>query len=230
MLSRDDWYDDTLWHSQGILGEMLCEIRDTYLQNHPETIIQELEYFNRPRLRDEKLHISVQDCVIPTPSSLLHKSNSHPELRSLHGVPLTQVLAQRSAHIQLKSGSPSTGSTPNLQTLPAVPSKYPVLNPQPMDTPVSGTLSGSQTTSTPQSLQAVPPKQLASSSRPVDSTARYDDPNTIDTLPAASMTLTPTQNALWNLSQSGPCEMVLNKHSQEECSHLLHDIAATAPT
>ena len=121
VLSRDDWYDDTLWHSQGILGEMLCEIRDTYLQNHPETIIQELEYFNRPRLRDEKLHISVQDCVIPTPSSLLHKSNSHPELRSLHGVPLTQVLAQRSAHIQLKSGSPSTGSTPNLQTLPAVP-------------------------------------------------------------------------------------------------------------
>ena len=48
VLSRDDWYDDTLWHSQGILGEMLCEIRDTYLRNHPDTVVQPLVYAKRP--------------------------------------------------------------------------------------------------------------------------------------------------------------------------------------
>ena len=99
VLSGDDWFDQTLWHSQGILGEMLCEIRDTYLQNHPGTIIQELVY----RKKQVKPVYSEQRTpnLLPVKDAMI-RSMSHPELGSLPGIPANSSFTHE------------MGSTPNL--------------------------------------------------------------------------------------------------------------------
>ena len=89
VLSRDDWYDHTLWHSQGILGEMLCEIRDTYLREHPDIQVQELNYTKKPTvIPQSKAHVADSKGTLPfNLSSPLHRSQSCTELNTLQGVP-----------------------------------------------------------------------------------------------------------------------------------------------
>ena len=104
VLSRDDWHDESLWHSQGILGEMLCDIRDTYLNLHPDTVVQELVY--------PKKFIKPQHTAEASPRNSpviesLQRSRSQPELATLAGVPLSMPSP-------LTKPTPTTGSTPNL--------------------------------------------------------------------------------------------------------------------
>ena len=80
VLSRDDWHDSTFWHSQGILGEMLCEIRDTYLQNHPEVKVPELHYAPKPILNSqtESARPASKGLLPASLTAPLHRSQSYP--------------------------------------------------------------------------------------------------------------------------------------------------------
>ena len=122
-LARDDWHDDTLWHSQGILGEMLCEIRDDYLYKYPDTVVQELVYRNTQSSALKIDHFN----SYPTPSSAtLIRSNSQPELGALIGVPPTMTEMRSTPNLALAQSSfqtPTPPSSPKVYELQGVPSE-----------------------------------------------------------------------------------------------------------
>ena len=113
--------------SQGILGEMLCDIRDTYLSNHPETIVQELVYRTKqpsPVKPDHRI-------TNLTPSrDVLIRSTNQPELGSLIGVSRSTNEMGSTPNLALRIPSSSQLSLPaqnfNEQELHGVP--HDVLN------------------------------------------------------------------------------------------------------
>ena len=105
VLSRDDWYDTTLWDSPGILGEMLTEIRDTYLSKHPNLDVQPLVYGNKStQVRKHSSNFTVSH---PADNSL-PRSRSNPDISGLRGVP--SPLETRS----ITETMSDTSSQPNL--------------------------------------------------------------------------------------------------------------------
>ena len=123
VLARDDWHDDTLWHGQGILGEMLCEIRDKYLLDHPNIEIQELVYPNRSQntqvINNNRQSKGNRALHLP---STFQRSQSYPELSILQGVPNSYQQTNSLAPNSHLSDHKHLGSSPNLRELPAVPS------------------------------------------------------------------------------------------------------------
>ena len=108
VLSRDDWHDATLWDSQGILGEMLTEIRDTYLDAHPHVQVLPLTY--KTRLQ--------QKVPMDRPNAFATSSNSYDEM-DVSGVPPPTPVAEQNRPMG-EFPMPSR-SNPEISKLPGVP-------------------------------------------------------------------------------------------------------------
>ena len=110
VLSRDDWHDITLWESQGILGEMLTEIRDSYLGTHPNVQVQPLSYEKKiPHTASSNDFGRGQ--TLSAPMENLYRSRSNPDVPVLLGVPNSSLAENPSVTI------PHTSSHPNLLLL-----------------------------------------------------------------------------------------------------------------
>ena len=131
VLSRDDWHDTTLWDSQGILGEMLTEIRDTYLDAHPQVQVLPLVYKSKVPTRVPMAQSSDNTSLSHTiskpeltelsgipPPSLVSDQNRHtsfqpilsrsnPDVSNLQGVSESPVINERSVHMQHSSSHPN---------------------------------------------------------------------------------------------------------------------------
>ena len=117
VLSRDDWHDHTLWHSQGILGEMLCEIRDTYLQNHPDVSVPELNYAPKPipNVQPGSPAIATKGALPASLASPPNRSQSYPDITTLQGVPTSRLSSQSSQFNRFtRETQNNLGSSPNL--------------------------------------------------------------------------------------------------------------------
>ena len=183
VLSRDDWHDDSPWHSQGILGEMLCEMRDTYLHHHPDTIVQDVVY-TKKYTNATSSDNATSELLLPAES--LIRSKSQPELATLTGVPPSLATTSWLP-------TPTTGSTPNL-----------ALSTPPRTQQIHGT--GEQ------ELQGVPRashepanQSTYSGGHDVVSTTLLPNsvPETEQMETSTSLPMTPTQSALVSLSQEG---------------------------
>ena len=188
VLARDDWYDNTLWHSQGILGEMLCEIRDSYLRDHPDMVVQDLIYSKRVSFNSNK-H--------PSP---FQRSQSYPELSTLQGVPNTPISAQSSMQNRLSSDITGPSSSSNLSTLQVVPPN------QQKILPFQGSLSPWNSMDT---LPSTPANTLARGmfSSPVHLSS-FDNNQAVNDLSTAGPDkLSAAQSALLKLSQPAATNM-----------------------
>ena len=213
VLARDDWYDDTLWNSQGILGEMLCEIRDTYLANHPDTIVQSLSYDKKPLTIPER----------PMSLNLPNRSKSTPELASLPGVPQTPASNVTGEQIQPPTSSLSTTtSVPNLHGLPDTwfLTNMPCTNPNHPGSNQHLDHHSLPAVPSHQLITATPPNSLQTNYTPLGITQYLDQP-TLQAVPSNPQTvgtplsntrmdtsitptpnMTPTQAALLSLSET----------------------------
>ena len=196
VLSRDDWYDDTLWHSQGILGEMLCEIRDTYLRDHPETIVQDLIYTKRAPISIRSTTSNLANSLNLNQPTPFQRSQSYPELGALQGVPKTPVTSHTLGQNRLSSDISTTGSSPNLHALQVVPPNYPNA------IPIQGSFSP-YNSSAMDTLPSVPVNTPAKGilSTPSPSPPIENNQCAKKSSSLASTSLTPTQSALLKLSQ-----------------------------
>ena len=111
VLSRDDWHDSTLWDSQGILGEMLMEIRDTYLDAHPHVQVLPLTYKIKLPQRGP------MDRPI-NPANLSYKS-SNSDFTELSGIPSSSLESDQNRH--MRHIPTHSRSNPDLSKLPGVP-------------------------------------------------------------------------------------------------------------
>ena len=180
-LARDDWYDDTLWHSQGILGEMLCEIRDNYLRNHPETVIQELIYKSEQPTPPDQGRLNSH---FTSSRDILTRSTSQPELGSLIGVP---------------NPTNELGSTPNLVLQPQSSSNSSVSIGSPKGHELHGAPSlpdvNTSNISVTHSVQSETTRELRGVSSDLHSSAEPMDA-------CEAIQMTPTQARLVSISQA----------------------------
>ena len=106
VLSRDDWHDSTLWESQGILGEMLMEIRDTYLSNHPHVQVQPLNYRKKLPHGGSPGRFGNNPTLSMDRESLSH-SRSNPDFSELSDTPASSLASDQNMQMQHSSSHPN---------------------------------------------------------------------------------------------------------------------------